>query len=165
MAMLLGRIVLVTSEGDQYVEIPSCENSARVMGPTHSNCDPDRGTSGSDHLKGPTDSIDLIIVSPVRKRSGFVKESCDPVSAHKFYFSLFSSARNWQRSRHFVSIFEFGLLSRARPEEFLAVQWRDLNLERNTVQLKRVLVRHKRSGAFRNLRQNDRGEPLPFPRA
>jgi integrase len=29
-------------------------------------------------------------------------------------------------------IFEFALLSGMRPEEYLALQWRDLNLDRNT---------------------------------
>lgn len=45
-------------------------------------------------------------------------------------------------------IFEFALLSGMRPEEFLALQWRDLNFERNTVQVRRALVRHKKSWSF-----------------
>jgi integrase len=35
-----------------------------------------------------------------------------------------------------------------RPEEYLALQWRDLNFERNTAQVRRVLVRHKKVWRF-----------------
>jgi len=45
-------------------------------------------------------------------------------------------------------IFEFALLSGMRPEEYLALQWRDLNFERNTAQVRRALVRHKGSWRF-----------------
>jgi integrase len=45
-------------------------------------------------------------------------------------------------------IFEFALLSGMRPEEYLALQWRDLNFERNTAQVRRALVRHKNSWSF-----------------
>jgi len=41
-------------------------------------------------------------------------------------------------------IFEFALLSGMRPEEYLALQWRDLNFERNAAQVRRALVRHKK---------------------
>jgi len=45
-------------------------------------------------------------------------------------------------------IFEFALLSGMRPEEYLALQWRDLSFERNTAQVRRALVRHKKSWRF-----------------
>lgn len=45
-------------------------------------------------------------------------------------------------------IFEFALLSGMRPEEYLALQWRDLNLDRNTAQVRRALVRHKKTWRF-----------------
>ncbi len=45
-------------------------------------------------------------------------------------------------------IFEFALLSGMRPEEFLALQWRDVNFERNTSQVRRALVRHKKTWCF-----------------
>jgi len=45
-------------------------------------------------------------------------------------------------------IFEFALLSGMRPEEYLALQWRDLNFERNTAQVRRALVRHKKVWRF-----------------
>jgi integrase len=40
-------------------------------------------------------------------------------------------------------IFEFALLSGMRPEEYLAFQWKDLDLEKGTAQVRRALVRHK----------------------
>jgi integrase len=45
-------------------------------------------------------------------------------------------------------IFEFALLSGRRPEEYLALQWRDLNVERKTAQVRRALVRHKKLWRF-----------------
>jgi integrase len=45
-------------------------------------------------------------------------------------------------------IFEFALLSGMRPEEYLALQWRDLNFERKTAQVRRALVRHKKAWRF-----------------
>jgi integrase len=45
-------------------------------------------------------------------------------------------------------IFEFALLSGMRPEEYLALQWRDLNFDRNTAQVRRALVRHKKVWRF-----------------
>jgi integrase len=45
-------------------------------------------------------------------------------------------------------IFEFALLSGMRPEEFLALQWTDLDFERNAAQVNRALVRHKGSWTF-----------------
>ena len=45
-------------------------------------------------------------------------------------------------------IFEFALLSGMRPEEYLALQWRDLHFERNTAQVRRALVRHKKVWCF-----------------
>jgi integrase len=45
-------------------------------------------------------------------------------------------------------IFEFALLSGMRPEEYLALQWADIDLERGTTQVRRALVRHKKSWCF-----------------
>lgn len=49
-------------------------------------------------------------------------------------------------------IFVFALLSGMRPEEYLGLQWADLDLNRRTAQVKWALVRHKRVGALRSLR-------------
>ena len=45
-------------------------------------------------------------------------------------------------------IFEFALLSGMRPEEYLALQWADVDFERGTAQVRRALVRHKKSWSF-----------------
>jgi integrase len=45
-------------------------------------------------------------------------------------------------------IFEFALLTGMRPEEYLALQWADVDFERATAQVRRALVRHKRSWSF-----------------
>lgn len=45
-------------------------------------------------------------------------------------------------------VFEFALLTGMRPEEFLAVQWGDIDFERSTVQVRRALVRHKKKWSF-----------------
>lgn len=45
-------------------------------------------------------------------------------------------------------IFVFALLSGMRPEEYLGLQWADVDLERRTAQVKRALVWHKRSWSF-----------------
>lgn len=45
-------------------------------------------------------------------------------------------------------IFEFALLTGMRPEEYLALQWSDIDLTRGTAQVRRALVRHKKSWSF-----------------
>lgn len=45
-------------------------------------------------------------------------------------------------------IFEFALLSGMRPEEYLALQWADVDFGRCTVKVRRPLVRHKKSWSF-----------------
>ncbi len=45
-------------------------------------------------------------------------------------------------------IFEFALLTGMRPEEYLALQWSDLDFKRNTVQVRRAIVWHKGGWSF-----------------
>jgi integrase len=45
-------------------------------------------------------------------------------------------------------IFEFALITGMRPEEYLALQWADLDFQRGTAQVRRALVRHKKSWSF-----------------
>lgn len=45
-------------------------------------------------------------------------------------------------------IFEFALLSGMRPEEYLALQWKDLDSEKSTAQVCRALVRHGGKWSF-----------------
>ncbi|MGI9068550.1 MAG: tyrosine-type recombinase/integrase [Pyrinomonadaceae bacterium] len=60
-------------------------------------------------------------------------------------------------------IFEFALLSGMRPEEFLALQWRDLNLERGTASVRRVLVRHKGAWRFHEPKTKGSRRPVSIP--
>jgi integrase len=45
-------------------------------------------------------------------------------------------------------LFEFALITGMRSEEYLALQWSDIDFERSTVQVRRALVRHKKSWSF-----------------
>lgn len=45
-------------------------------------------------------------------------------------------------------IFEFALITGMRPEEYLALQWSDVDFERGTAQVRRALVRHKKAWSF-----------------
>ena len=45
-------------------------------------------------------------------------------------------------------IFEFALLTGMRPEEYLALQWSDVDFKRGRAQVRRALVRHKRDWSF-----------------
>lgn len=45
-------------------------------------------------------------------------------------------------------IFEFALLSGMRPEEYLALQWSDLDFERGMAKVNRALVRHNNAWTF-----------------
>ncbi|MFN2394022.1 MAG: site-specific integrase, partial [Pyrinomonadaceae bacterium] len=62
-------------------------------------------------------------------------------------------------------IFEVALLSGMRPEEYLALQWADLDFERGTAQVKRALVRHKGGWSFQETKtaRSRRTVSLPKP--
>lgn len=45
-------------------------------------------------------------------------------------------------------IFELALLTGMRPEEYLALQWSDVDMASGAAQIKRALVRHKKSWGF-----------------
>lgn len=62
-------------------------------------------------------------------------------------------------------IFEFALLTGMRPEEYLALQWSDLDFERGTAQVRRALVRHKKSWSFEEPKtaRSRRTVSLPAP--
>jgi integrase len=62
-------------------------------------------------------------------------------------------------------IFEFALLSGMRPEEYLALKWADLDLERGTAQVRRALVRHNKTWSFEEpkTKKSRRTITLPIP--
>jgi integrase len=45
-------------------------------------------------------------------------------------------------------IFEFALMTGMRPEEFLALQWVDIDFERVTAMVQRALIRYKKEWSF-----------------
>ena len=62
-------------------------------------------------------------------------------------------------------IFEFALLSGMRPEEYLGLQWKDLDFERCTAQVRRALVRHNGIWSFEQPKtaKSNRIVALPKP--
>jgi integrase len=62
-------------------------------------------------------------------------------------------------------ILELALISGMRPEEYLALQWSDVDFERNTAQVRRALVRHKQSWSFEEPKtaRSRRTVSLPVP--
>ena len=57
----------------------------------------------------------------------------------------------------------FALLSGMRPEEYLALQWRDLDLVRGTVTVQRALVRHKGTWSFAETKTARSRRTIPLP--
>lgn len=47
-------------------------------------------------------------------------------------------------------LFEFALITGMRPEEYLALQWSDIDFERGTATVQRALIRHKGSWSFQD---------------
>ena len=62
-------------------------------------------------------------------------------------------------------IFEFALLTGMRPEEYLALQWPDVDFARKLVVVQRVLVCHKKKISFEKPKtaKSRRSIPLPQP--
>lgn len=60
-------------------------------------------------------------------------------------------------------IFEFALLSGMRPEEYLALQWSDIDFERGIATIQRALVRLKKEWSFEKPKtpRSRRAVPLP----
>ena len=62
-------------------------------------------------------------------------------------------------------IFEFALLTGMRPEEYLGLQWKDIDFERCTAQVRRALVRHRGVWSFEQTKtaKSNRIISLPKP--
>lgn len=60
-------------------------------------------------------------------------------------------------------IFEFALLTGMRPEEFLALQWSDVDLVRRTATVQRVLVIHKGNVSFEKPKTPKSRRSIPLP--
>lgn len=79
-----------------------------------------------------------------------------------------------QESRSFIEacnsmsnglIFEFALLTGMRPEEYLAVKWEDLDLQRSSITVKRALVRHKGTWSFNEPKTSRSRRSIILPRS
>jgi integrase len=46
------------------------------------------------------------------------------------------------------SVFIFALVTGTRPEEYTALQWKDVDLKRGTATIQRVLIRHRKGGGW-----------------
>jgi integrase len=60
-------------------------------------------------------------------------------------------------------LFEFALLTGMRPEEYLALQWPDIDFERATAMVQRVLIRHKKSWTFDEPKTKGSRRPVSLP--
>ena len=62
-------------------------------------------------------------------------------------------------------IFEFALLTGMRPEEYLGLQWKDIDFERDAAQVRRALVRHNGIWSFEQTKtaRSNRIVSLPKP--
>jgi integrase len=60
-------------------------------------------------------------------------------------------------------IFEFAVMAGMRPQEYLALQWRDVDFERNTVTVMRALEQHKGEWRFKETKTALSRRRLPIP--
>lgn len=102
-------------------------------------------------LRNPTDLVELPKV-PHTERRVF-----SPEEAQRFLETA-------QEMPHGL-LFQFALLSGMRPEEYLGLQWADVDFERNRAQVRRALVRHKGQWSFEETKtaRSRRTMALPAP--
>ena len=60
-------------------------------------------------------------------------------------------------------LFEFALLTGMRPEEYLALQWPDIDFERATAMVQRVLIRYEKSWTFEEPKTPTSRRPVSLP--
>lgn len=60
-------------------------------------------------------------------------------------------------------IFEFALITGMRPEEYLALQWADIDFERGTATIQRALVRLKKEWSFEKPKTPRSRRTVPLP--
>jgi integrase len=61
-------------------------------------------------------------------------------------------------------LFEFALITGMRPEEYLALQWSDIDFERHAATVKRALVRHKGEWSFEETKTARSRRTVSLPR-
>ena len=60
-------------------------------------------------------------------------------------------------------IFEFALMTGMRPEEYLALQWGDIDFTRGTATVQRALIRHKKEWSFEETKTARSRRTVPLP--
>ena len=74
---------------------------------------------------------------------------------------------NASKDERLSVLFSFLLLSGCRPEEALGLMWKDLDFEKSTVIIRRVLIRFRKGGGFEfnqpKTKKSNRTIPLPVP--
>lgn len=69
------------------------------------------------------------------------------------------------KSGRFAEMFSFALATGCRPEEYLAVQWKDIDLDKGTATIRRALITHRKGGGWHfsepKTKQSRRMIPLP----
>jgi integrase len=65
----------------------------------------------------------------------------------------------------FATMFSFALATGCRPEEYLAIQWKDIDLEKGTAIIRRALITHRKGGGWHfsepKTKQSRRTIPMP----
>ena len=69
------------------------------------------------------------------------------------------------QGERFATIFSFALATGCRPEEYLSIQWKDIDFEKGTVIIRRALITHRKGGGWHfgepKTKQSRRTIPLP----
>ncbi|HEX8397676.1 MAG TPA: site-specific integrase [Pyrinomonadaceae bacterium] len=69
------------------------------------------------------------------------------------------------KDERFAALFSFALATGMRPEEYLALQWKDIDLEKGTATVRRALVTHRKGGGWHfgepKTKKSRRTLPLP----
>lgn len=69
------------------------------------------------------------------------------------------------QGNRFATMFSFALATGCRPEEFYALQWKDIDFEKGTAIIRRALITHRKGGGWHfsepKTKQSRRTIPLP----
>jgi integrase len=99
--------------------------------------------------RNPSDLVELPKVAHIERRVLSPDEAID----------FLKTADN----KRYGLVFEFALLTGMRPEEYLALQWSDVDYERGTASVRRALVRHKKRVSFEETKTARSRRLIPLP--
>lgn len=70
------------------------------------------------------------------------------------------------QGERFATMFSFALATGCRPEEYLSIQWKDIDFEKGTAIIRRSLITHRKGGGWHfgepKTKQSRRTIPLPL---